>query len=187
MKFYIAVLIAACAGAKHNVVPKEPPCVSQCGMLLETRGNGSIDCQSIDDAEELLLSAIDKHFCSTYHTHCKEYACGQIFGWQVEADTASIMVTDVMATTYGNDGGVLQMPLRIPVSGLAKCSTKQVWLGSSDNWRKGSYPHELLHIIQDCEGPGIETEEDSDNTAGHEGWTEGGFYKFLEMVRAGEI
>lgn len=185
MKYSVAILVAACAISKP--VMKQPPCVSQCGMLLETKGNGAIDCKTLDEAEDYLLTQIDKYFCDTYPTHCKKYACGQVFGWQVKADTAEIMVTDVSSTFIGKDGGTESMPIRIPVSGLANCKTKEMWLGAGDNWRKGSYPHELLHIIQDCTGPGKETTNDTEGTSGHEGWTEGGFYEFLARVRSGEI
>lgn len=184
MKLLIGLLLMCCS---HNPpapreVIKNYPCVSSCGMLLEQPGNGAIDCATIDEQELVVLTEADKVFCKTDFRFCMPYSCSQLFGWQVEADTAEIMIA---AIDIGLPDGGVHTDVRTPVIGLSKCRSKVVWIGKADYWTQGSYPHEILHIIQDCEGQGPETAEDRHHGTGHEGWTEGGIFSFIEQFRSG--
>jgi hypothetical protein len=176
MKYLLAVLIAYCAGKAPKQL-KEAPCYTECGMLNEYKGNRAISCNTLDEAESRVLEELNKVYCSVDSRFCKPYSCNQLFGWQIMPDEAEIMVTDV----WLNDEAV-----RIPVSGLANCREKTVWLGAADRWELSSYAHEVVHIVQDCKGNGEETNEDKDSGSGHEGWTEGGLFIFIEQFKTGE-
>lgn len=178
----VAVLLSACS---HHVAlaPKTAPCVSECGMLLEHTGNGSIDCATIDEQERQVLEALDTQFCRNDARFCEPYACSQLFGWQVETDNADVTIQEI---EYSTDAG---MSVLIPTActGYTQCGNKTLYLAQSDNWRDSSYAHEIVHIIQNCKGLGPETSADREHGAGHEGWTESGIYWFISQFRKGGL
>lgn len=180
VKCALVCLIMACS--IHSKILKAPPCVSNCGMLLESRGNGAISCETINEQEAVTLAALDKYLCDSDSKFCKEFACGQLFGWQVTADDAAVLVTDVFIKHAAPDGGVGYTESRIPVSGLSKCKDKTVWLGNDTDWRASSYAHEVVHMIQECQGRGVDSKEDESYGSGHEGWEEQGIYNVLYLI-----
>lgn len=184
----VAVLISALSCSQHHVDrvvrEKVAPCSSTCGMLLETVGNGAIDCATIDEQELAVLTEAERHFAVTDPRFYYTYSCSAVFGWQVEADVAKVMVTSL--DFVAKDAGML-VTIPVSVDGLTKCNTKQLWLGGADYWQDGAYSHELLHIVQSCHGLGPEDSDDRRAGTGHEGWTEQGLFHFVEQFRNGSL
>lgn len=163
----LAIVASGCA---HR---QSPPCVSRCGMLLEDAGNGSMSCDYLQEAEDYMLSGIDQNYCSVDKRHCKKQMCEAIFGWQLRLDQHVI-------TFIEQPNG-----MRLPAVGLSNCSTKEMWLGANQNWRAGSYPHEVFHVIQECNTGWVGSEDDTVHGPGHDGWTDAGIYDFIQEVRDG--
>lgn len=163
----LAVLFCGCAHGSRR-----PPCVSSCGMLLEDESNGAMSCKDLQKAEdEMLTRANDK--CKEDGRMCKKYACGQLFGWQLRLGKEEI-------TVLINDG---EMP--IIATGYSRCSSKEMWLGSANNWRSGSYPHEFFHAIQECNTKWSPSPGGEDSLgSGHDGWTSHGIYEIIKDVRS---
>lgn len=165
-----ASTILACIGlgilATSCATVRQPPCVSYCGMLMEDKGNGSMSCNVLDDAEKKMLDAIDKEFCKMDARACKENACKAIFGWQLHANE------DVV---FGVNG-------RLAV-GLSNCREKEMWLGANQDWRHGSYPHEIFHVIQSCSSGWDDEGEDEESGPGHRGWNSHGIYDLINDFR----
>lgn len=167
-----ASTILACIGlslvATSCAAHRQPPCVSYCGMLLDEKGNGSMSCDVIDEAEKKMLDEIDKEFCKSDSRACKKNMCEKIFGWQL----------------HGTDDVVFGVDGRLAV-GLSNCQTKEMWLGANQDWRHGSYPHELFHVIQECRTGWTDEGEREEGGYGHEGWTSRGYYDFIKDFREG--
>ena len=163
----LAILASGCRiAAKED--KKKPPCQSWCGTLLEHEGNGSISCEVLQEAEDTTLSAMDT-LCKKDKRFCRKEACKALFGWQ-------IIPSDAVLECDGKLGCYV---------GLSNCSTKQMFLFANQNWRKGSYPHELFHVTQDCQPPESWKMSAADAGPGHNGWTEHGVYWVIELIRRG--
>lgn len=132
-----------------------------------------MSCDVLDDAESYMLDQIDKQFCSVDVRMCKENACKAIFGYQLQADEDVIIFHEV-------EPGV-----RIPAVGLTNCDMKMMWLGANQDWKHGSYPHELFHALQDCSTGWSKSDEPKDVGPGHEGWQSNGVYDFIDEIRKG--
>lgn len=170
-----AMLVVSCA------VHRGPPCVSKCGMLLEDEGNGAMSCEKLQEAEDTMLKSIDEKFCSMDSRMCYHNACMQCFGWQLELDDNVITHVEYDIGVKP-DGGTISV--RLPAVGLSNCETKQMWLGANQTWRKGSYPHEIFHVIQECQ-TGWDGGIDASKGPGHEGWQDHGIYDFIKEYRDG--
>lgn len=169
--------LLACAGmtlvaSSCAHVPKQPPCVSRCGMLLEDKGNGSMSCDTLQEAEDTLIEDMDKEFCAKDPRMCKANACNSIFGYQLHLDDDVIIVVEYDGVGY-------------PAVGVTNCNSKEMTLSANQDWRHGSYPHEIIHVVQNCD-PGWEgTQEEANNGPGHEGWYAHGIYSFIKDYRDG--
>lgn len=157
---------------------RQSPCATPCGMLFEGMPNGAIDCATLDHAERYTLTQIDRFFCASNRRYCLDYACGQVFGWQVEAGQEQILIKDVW---YSGT------PVRTPVIGLSNCKSKIMYLAAATGWKHGAYPHEMFHIIEDCSTNRKPSDEDRRHGGGHEGWEEQGIWQFIDMFRKGEL
>lgn len=178
MQFSNSLKIICLAVATSCVTAhKNPPCVSKCGMLLEDKGNGSISCDTLQEAEDKILSAMDKEFCSTDGRMCYENACQACFGWQLSADD------DVLAVVPYDlpDGG----QFTVEAVGLSNCEMKWMWLGANQDWRHGSIPHELFHVVLNCQVDPSDAGVDQSKGPGHVGWKEKGYYDVIDDFRAG--
>lgn len=167
------VALSGCASCQR--VDQSPPCVSSCGMLLDSPENGSMSCSDLDKAEAHMLRAIDERFCKDDPRLCKESACKAIFGWQLQLGQE--VITLVVQDLEG-------VEIRIPAVGLSNCSTREMWLGANQSWRHGSYPHEIFHVAQDCV-TNWEGKPTPERGYGHEGWEDHGIYDFIEEIRRG--
>lgn len=176
MKYWLAVLFCACAPVKPRT---EAPCVSSCGMLIEDKGNGSLSCDAVNDAEQVVLAAANETLCPLDYRFCLPYSCGQIFGWQARLKQEPVWVTLVEFKVVNG----AEEEIAIPVSGVSNCRPKIMELGSDISWRRSSYAHELFHIIQNCDGGGEESEFDATYGSGHEGWEAMGVFDLIEDIK----
>lgn len=166
----LALAAVAFSGCAHCSKPnKEPPCVSSCGMLLEDKGNGSMSCTDLDEAEEAVLNALDE-LKDKDPRFTKKYACGQLFGWQLQ------LAQHVVESDSSIGGGMLYV-------GVSHCDMKVMRLMANKDWRSGSYPHEIAHAIQEC-NPLPEWRKGTGG-GGHEGWEENGVYSIIKDFREG--
>lgn len=163
-------LVASCCTVQHPEAKRS--CVSYCGMLFEGTPNGSMSCSQLQTAEDTTLAAYDAKLRAEDQRFCRANACKAIFGWQVETDDA------VIATSNGSDFYL----------GASTCESKTMVLMANQDWRHGSYPHELAHVVQDCSPPNDweETPHEHDMGSGHAGWTEHNVYKTIDSIRHGE-
>lgn len=147
-------------------------------MLLDGAETRSLNCETLQEMEDTVLKAANEQLCKGDYHMCQPYSCGQVFGWQAIALPEVVWNTKVLLN---------KAPLEIPVVGLSDCNTKVVQIARSYDWRSSSYPHEMLHIMQDCKGTGEESERDSKSGVGHEGWEEQGLFDFVESFTEGEL
>lgn len=163
----MAFVASSCAGVASE--HKAPPCVSHCGMLLENVGNGAVSCETIDQAEQVTINAMNE-LCGDDPRLCKKNACESLFGWQIEASEYTV------GSSNGSEFYV----------GYSQCASKQMWIAANDTWRHGSLPHEMVHAMQHCHPPSHwkATEEDN-HGKGHEGWTDHGVYGRLQEIKRG--
>lgn len=167
----IGMAVVVLSGCQHPTAIK-PPCVSYCGMLLEDESNGAMSCDKINEVEAALimagseLEAKDKRFN-------KENACRSIFGWQLKLSKYEILFDSEI-----NNGA--------PFVGSSDCRSKVMTLTKKPNWRKGSYPHEFFHVVQDCETPKAWGNSHPEGAGGgHGGWEENGVYDIIDDFREG--
>jgi len=161
------IAFSSCAHAE-----KKPPCVSACGMLLQEDGNGSMSCDVLQDAEDAVLKAFDE-LKDKDQRLSKENMCKEIFGWQLHLNDNVIMIDSSIG------GGR-------PFIGLSNCKSKEMWLMANQSWRKGSYPHEIVHVAQDCTPPKAWGKTyDPEKGPGHNGWDENGVSDIIDDFRGG--
>lgn len=166
----MAVVSSGCATCAPREIP--PPCVSRCGMLLEDEGNGSMSCTVLQEAEDSVLSAADE-LKGHDHRFEKTYACGQLFGWQLHLYEEVISI-DLSVSN-------------LPFTGMTDCKSKEMHLNANASWRKGSYPHEIFHALQNCNPPKDWTTSDplTHPGVGHKGWHDHGVTDIIDDFRAG--
>lgn len=175
---WVATLIACAgltlvmfSGCSHN--PRKPPCASKCGMLLEDEGNGAMSCDYLQTAEDSMLEASDE-LKSFDPGLAKDAACKALFGWQIKLEPYDAVF----------DSNVIP---GLPIAGTCDCGSKVVVLMRSDNWRRGSFPHEYFHMVLGCKspewwGPG---DPEIHPGPGHEGWHNHGITDIIKDFRAG--
>lgn len=165
-----AMAVVVFSGCAHS--ERKPPCVSECGMLLEDVGNGAMSCGKLQEAEDLALAAYDEIKGQDPRFE-KNYACGQLFGWQLKLEQSLIMYDSSI-----NSGA--------PFVGLSDCGSKTMTLMRANSWRDGSYVHEIAHAIQSCSAP-ITWGKSTPYGAGpgHEGWMDHGVYDIIRDFREG--
>lgn len=165
----LGLAFVAFSGCAHPL--KKPPCVSACGMLLEDEGNGAMDCDHLQEAEDKLLESGDELMDKDQRLD-KNYACGQIFGWQLKLHDEVIGIDNTI-----NNG--------IPFVGMSSCGEKVMHLMANQSWRKGSYPHEYFHMIQECNPPMDWHGSRPGHGGGHNGWDDNGVYDLIQDFREG--
>lgn len=170
---YLACLwLAMVAFSGCKTATKLPPCVSSCGLLIEDHGNGSLSCDVVQEAEDAVLAAFDE-LKEQDDRLSKENMCKAMFGWQVKLEEEVIGFDSTV-----NNGA--------PFVGLSNCSTRQMFLMANASWRKGSFPHEVVHIAQHCSTPVDWGENHREGVgSGHNGWEEHGVYGIIEDFRKG--
>lgn len=175
--FTVVVLCLFLSGCNHvhNVA-----CVSHCGMLMDIgQGNGSMSCDQLDNAESVWINNANERFCSEDKRMCSKNACDAAFGWQINAgsDTRVYIPEGLLP-----DGGVGDL---FPAIGYADCAQKVMWLGDNSDWRSGSYPHEMVHVAENCVSGWSGSERDAGLGDGHGGWEDHGMYDFIRDFREG--
>lgn len=161
-----------CSGSKQ-VIKKESPCATPCGVLFEGMPNGAIDCETLDEAERFTLEQSSKHLGLSIAS-----SCDKLRGYTIIADPENLFMADV---TFDN------ATVRLPVIGLTRCNIKQMTVAADSHWLPSSYSHEVMHAIQECSGPGVASEKDKAAGSGHEGWEEFGVWDFIDSLRSGEL
>lgn len=146
-------------------------CVSYCGMLFQDEPNGSMSCSQLQTAEDKTLDAFDENLCKEDPRFCRKAACKSLFGWQITAED------NVVGTENGSAFYL----------GESECRTKTMLLCRNSDWRHGSFPHELAHVVQDCKplASWQETEREQSLGGGHAGWTEHNVYGTIDQIRHG--
>lgn len=131
-----------------------------------------MSCDVLQHAEDVVLDAYDKNLCNEDPRFCRKAACSALFGWQLTTGE------EVVGTEDGSQFYV----------GYSQCRSKVMFLCANQDWRHGSFPHELAHVVQNCEPSSewTETEREADLGPGHAGWTEHNVYGTIDNIRKGK-
>lgn len=165
-------LAAACCTAPIKPKAKGQECVSYCGILFAGVPNGAMSCDQLQTAEDESRKLWDKKLCKQDSRFCMANSCAPLFGWQIHTEDAEALLF--------YDGNEVVGPF----VGLSRLGSKEMYLAKSADWKHGSFPHEIVHVIQNGDYHGWrESKLDAMHGGGHNGWTAHGVFRAIDELR----